>query len=118
MSESNPKVQLLKIAYRAFNNRNLAEALQTMKPDVIWPNGMEGGVVLGHEGVRNYWTRQWGMIDPHVDPIAFTKSDDGKIIVTVHQVVKDLDGKVILDQQVTHTYSFANGLISSMEIGN
>src|SRR5579859_1541660 len=60
--------ELLKKAYAAFNARDLDGALATMKPDVVWPNGMEGGVVHGHEGVRSYWTRQWGMIDPHVDP--------------------------------------------------
>jgi hypothetical protein len=24
-----------------------------------WANGMEGGHVVGHDGVRNYWTRHW-----------------------------------------------------------
>ena len=45
-------VELLKKAYSAFNARDLDGALATMQPDVVWPNGMEGGVVHGHEGVR------------------------------------------------------------------
>jgi len=26
----------------------------------MWANGMEGGHVHGHDGVRNYWTRPMG----------------------------------------------------------
>jgi len=107
---------LLKKAYAAFNARDLDRALATMQPDVEWPNGMEGGFVHGHEGVRAYWTRQWGMIDPHVDPVSFEVDSEGKIDVGVHQVVRDLSGKVLLDRMVHHAYSLQGGLISSMEI--
>jgi hypothetical protein len=27
--------------------------------------GMEGRRVHGHEAVRDYWTRQWNLVDPH-----------------------------------------------------
>ena len=107
--------ELLKAAYSAFNARDIDGALATMKPDVAWPNGMEGGTVHGHEGVRAYWTRQWGMIDPHVDPVSFDDSD-GRIVVSVHQVVRELSGKVLMDRMVEHVYSLKDGLISSMEI--
>lgn len=107
---------LLEQAYAAFNARDLDGALATMTPDVEWPNGMEGGTVHGHEGVRDYWTRQWGMIDPHVDPVGFKDDVDGRIVVSVHQVVRELSGKVLLDRMVEHVYSLRDGLISSMEI--
>lgn len=109
-------IELLKRAYAAFNARDLNGALATMKPDVVWPNGMEGGVVHRHDGVRTYWTRQWGMIDPHVDPVDFKEQSDGRIAVSVHQVVRDLSGKVLMDRMVEHVYSVKDGLISSMEI--
>jgi ketosteroid isomerase-like protein len=108
--------ELLKKAYAAFNARDIDGALATMKPDVAWPNGMEGGTVHGHEGVRAYWTRQWGMIDPHVEPVGFKDDSDGRLVVSVHQVVRDLSGKVLLDRMVEHVYSLKDGLISSMEI--
>ena len=56
-------------AYAAFNVRDIDAVLAVMHADVDWPNGMEGGRVHGHHGVRDYWTRQWGMIDPHVEPM-------------------------------------------------
>ena len=108
--------ELLKKAYAAFNARDLDAALATMRPDVVWPNGMEGGVVHGHEGVRAYWTRQWGMIDPNVDPVGFKDESAGRIAVSVHQVIRDLAGKVMMDRMVEHVYSLKDGLISSMEI--
>jgi len=108
--------ELLKKAYAAFNARDLDGALATMKPDVVWPNGMEGGVVHGHEGVRAYWTRQWGMIDPHVDPTGFNEDSDRRIAVSVHQVVRDLSGKVLMDRTVEHVYTLEDGLIRSMDI--
>jgi hypothetical protein len=108
--------ELLTRAYEAFNARDLDGALETMNSDVVWPNGMEGGVVHGHEGVRAYWTRQWGMINPHVDPVEFNQDASGRITVSVHQVVRDLLGKVLVDRMVEHVYTLNNGLIQSMDI--
>lgn len=108
--------ELLKRAYAAFNARDLDGALRTMQPDVVWPNGMEGGVVHGHEGVRAYWTRQWGMINPHVDPVSFNEEAPGRIAVSVHQVVRELSGKILFDRTVKHVYTLKDGLIQSMDI--
>jgi ketosteroid isomerase-like protein len=109
-------IELLKRAYDAFNRRDLGAALATMAVDVAWPNGMEGGIVHGHEGVRAYWTRQWSMIDPHVDPMMFSDESDGRIAIEVHQVVRDSSGNVLQDRMVEHVYTVSNGLISNMEI--
>jgi len=110
------KVVLLRKAYQSFNARDIDGALATMQPDVEWPNGMEGGTVHGHDGVRQYWTRQWGMLDPHVEPKSFDLDAAGRVVVGVHQVVRDLSGKVLLDRMVEHVYSMEGGLIRSMEI--
>jgi ketosteroid isomerase-like protein len=107
---------LLKQAYAAFNARDLERALSTMRPDVEWPNGMEGGTVHGHEGVRQYWTRQWGMINPHVDPVSFGLDGSGHVVVGVHQVVRELSGKLLLDRMVQHVYQMKDGLIQRMTI--
>jgi hypothetical protein len=107
---------VIKEAYRAFNARELDAALAIMHPNVEWPNGMEGGLVYGHDGVRDYWTRQWGMIDPHVKPVRLTADGAGRVVVEVHQVVRDLSGKVLHDRTVEHVYCFEDGLIRGMEI--
>ena len=102
--------------YAAFNARDIDTVLAVLAPDVEWPNGMEGGYVHGHQAVRDYWTRQFTLIDPHVDPIRFDIEEDGRTAVTVHQVVRDLAGQVIADSIVEHVYRIENGVIRHMEI--
>jgi ketosteroid isomerase-like protein len=110
--------ELLRGAYAAFNARDIERALVLMHPDVDWPNGMEGGRVHGHDEVRSYWTRQFGLIDSHVEPERFEQLEDGRVAVRVHQLVRSLDGDVLLDGYVTHTYSFRDGLVERMEISS
>ena len=109
-------VETIKKLYAAFNSRDINACLCGMQPNVEWPNGMEGGTVCGHDGVRAYWTRQWGMIDPHVDPIKITADGRGRIVVSVHQVIRELSGKVLMDRMVEHVYSLEEGLVRGMEI--
>lgn len=110
--------ELLIAAYANFNARAIDAVLESMHPDVDWPNGMEGGRVLGRDGVREYWTRQWGLISPQVEPISFSSNDDGSIAVSVHLVVRDLAGMPLVDEMVEHVYRIESGLISRMDIGS
>jgi ketosteroid isomerase-like protein len=86
------EVELLKLLYARFNARDMETVLTAMHEDVVWANGMEGGYVDGRDGVRSYWTRQWAMIDPHVEPVEFSSGSDGEALVEVHQIVRDLQG--------------------------
>jgi len=110
------EVQLLRRVYAAFNQRENETVLASMHSDVDWPNGMEGGRVLGKAAVRDYWTRQFTMLDPCVEPQAFAAEQDGRICVEVHQVVHDMGGNLLVDQIIQHVYAIRDGLIQSMEI--
>ncbi len=77
---------LIEQAYSAFNKRDIDGALALMTQDVSWPKASEGGKVVGKEEIRAYWTRQWGEFDPHVEPLAITEGDGGKVRVRVHQL--------------------------------
>lgn len=110
------EIDLLKHVYNRFNARDMDTVLAAMQDDVMWANGMEGGHVQGRDGVRSYWTRQWAMVDPHVDPVRFSTSPDGAIVVEVHQVVRDLEGKLLVDQMVGHIFRLENGLIKRFDI--
>jgi hypothetical protein len=112
----NDEHQLLRLAYREFNTRNIDNVLALMHPEVEWANGMEGGHVHGTEAVRAYWTRQFGMLDPHVEPMRIERIGDNQFEVEVHQVVHDLKGNLLLDTVVYHTYRICNGLIERMDI--
>jgi ketosteroid isomerase-like protein len=108
--------QRLTELYAAFNRRDIPAVLAWLAPDVLWPNGWEGGTVRGHQQVRDYWTRQWLEIDPTVVPVGFDTGDDGRVAVTVHQVVRDHAGTTIADETVVHVYRFAEDLVRDMEI--
>jgi hypothetical protein len=116
--DTSSEAQLLQKAYTAFNARNIDAVLQLMHPDVDWPNGMEGGRVHGHNGVREYWTRQWKSLDPKVQPLGFSHAQPGRTVVEVRQIVHDVQGTLLIDQIVKHVYVIEGGLIRSMEIQN
>lgn len=108
---------LLARMYEAFNARDIDAVLRVLHPNVRWPNGWEGGYVIGHDAVRDYWIRQWAAIDPTVTPQAFEELPGGDIKVRVCQLVRDRTGSLLSDKMVTHTYAFTSGQIRSMEIG-
>jgi hypothetical protein len=111
------EVEFLTHVYERFNVRDMETVLAAMHEDVMWANGMEGGHVHGRNGVRSYWTRQWAMIDPQVVPVGFSIGQRGEVIVEVHQVVHDLEGKLLIDQMVVHIFQIENGLIRRFDIG-
>ena len=108
---------LIEQAYSAFNRRDIDGALALMTPYVSWPKASEGGRVVGKEEIRAYWTRQWREFDPHVEPLAITAADDGKVRVRVHQLVRSLQGEVLSDSEVLHVFTVNAGLIAAMDLG-
>jgi hypothetical protein len=108
--------RLIERLYRAFNDRDIDALVAQMTEDVDWPNAWEGGRAHGHEGVRDYWTRQWAAIDPTVEPGAVTTRPDGKVAVDVHQVVRSRDGTLLAEGVVVHVYSFRDALIARMDV--
>jgi hypothetical protein len=114
---TNTKV-LIEQAYSAFNKRDIDGALALMTEDVSWPKASEGGGIVGKEEIRAYWTRQWGEFDGHVEPLTITEEDGCRIRVSVHQIVRNLEGNVLSDSEVLHIFTVRNGLIAAMNLGD
>jgi hypothetical protein len=108
--------QLLRDLYAAFNSRDVDAVLGAMAADVDWPNAWEGGRLHGHDGVRDYWLRQWAAIHPTVEPVAFRERPDGTVAVDVDQVVCGLDGMLLAAARVVHVYVFRAGLVARMDV--
>jgi hypothetical protein len=108
--------ELLRAMYDGFNARDIDAVLASMSDDVDWPNAWEGGRLIGHDAVRDYWTRQWAAIDPRVDPLEIGPRADGRVEVQVRQLVRDLDGKVLADGTVVHVYEIRSGLVARMDV--
>ena len=109
--------QFLQNLYDAFNKREIETIISKMHPDVKWANGLEGGFVYGRDAVREYWTNQFKAIEPELETLKFELDEQGRSVVTVHQIVKDLEGNVLVDTQVRQIFTIEDDLISLYEIG-
>jgi ketosteroid isomerase-like protein len=116
-------VELLKRIYDRFNARDIDAALSMLADNVAWANGMDGGHIHGREAVREYWTRQWSMVSPHVEPVSFHRTADGAIVAEVRQTVRDLEGKPLQgqthglkDKTVGHVFRLREGKVARFDI--
>ena len=113
----NSNRQFLQNLYDAFNKREIETLISLMRPDVKWANGLEGGFVHGRDAVREYWTNQFKAIQPELETLKFETDENNRNIVIVHQIVKDLEGNVLVDTEVRQIFTIEDGLISLYEIG-
>jgi ketosteroid isomerase-like protein len=111
-----PQIERIREAYAAFNARDIDAALALMTPDVAWPRAFKGGFVQGPQAVGAYWAEQWTEINPHVEPVSFHPEEARRVLVEVHQVVRDLAGTVLADEYVGHRFTMKDGLIQRMEV--
>ncbi|MDE1150471.1 MAG: nuclear transport factor 2 family protein [Azospirillaceae bacterium] len=118
-------VELLKRLYDRFNARDIDGVLIALADDVAWANGMEGGHVHGREAVREYWTRQWAIVSPRVEPVGFHRTADGAIVAEVRQSVFDLEGRPLQgqthglkDKTLAHVFRLREGKVVRFDIGD
>ena len=109
--------QFLQDLYEAFNNGELETIISVMHPDVKWANGVEGGFVYGRDAVRDYWTKQYKVIQVQLEPLKFETDEDNRDVVTAHQIVRDLQGNLLADSTIQQIFAIDNHLISLYEIG-
>jgi ketosteroid isomerase-like protein len=116
-------VELIQRIYDRFNARDIDGVLAALADDVTWANGMDGGHVHGREAVREYWTRQWTMVSPHVEPVSFHRAKDSAIVAEVRQSVSDLQGNPLQgqanglkDKMVGQVFCFREGKLARFDI--
>lgn len=114
-------VEMLTHIYDRFNARDIESVLAA--DDVVWANGMDLGHAHGRNAVRDYWTRQWAMVSPRVEPIGFRRTSDDTIVVEVRQSVRDLEGKPLQgqthglkDKTVRHVFRLRDGKVARFDI--
>ncbi|CAN5390913.1 nuclear transport factor 2 family protein [soil metagenome] len=109
--------QFLQDLYDAFNKREIETIISLMRSDVKWANGLEGGFVYGRDAVREYWTNQFKDIQPELETLDFETDEQNRNVVTVHQIVRDLQGNLLAEMTVRQIFTIEDGLISVYEIG-
>lgn len=117
------EIKTVERMYERFNARDIDGVLAALTDDVAWANGMEGGHVHGLEAVRDYWTRQWAMVSPHVEPVAFRRGANGAVVADALQSVRDLEGNPLegqthglKDKTVGHVFHFRQGKVARFDI--
>jgi ketosteroid isomerase-like protein len=119
---SEQAVQMIKRIYNCFNARDIDGVLGVLSDDVAWANGMDGGHVHGHAALRDYWTRQWAVVSPNVEPVSFRPAEAGVVAVEVIQTINDLDGRPLAeshglaDKTVVHVFRLNDGKITRFDI--
>jgi nuclear transport factor 2 (NTF2) superfamily protein len=104
----------LRALYQAFNDRDLDAVVAAMTPDVDWPNGWEGGRLLGREEVRRYWERQWAEVRPTTIVTKISERADGTVAVRVRQVFRDPVGALLARSDVVHVFELEGPLVKRM----
>ena len=56
-----------------------------------WANGVDGGYVYGHSGLKVYRTRQFKLVNSNVTPL-ISDTENEAVKIKVHQIVHDLNG--------------------------
>ncbi len=109
--------QFLQSLYAAFNNREIETIISVMHPDVKWANGLEGGFVYGCDAVREYWTNQFKAIQVRLETLKFETDEKNRNVVTVHQIVRDLQGNLLVDTTIEQIFIIENNVLVLYEIG-
>jgi len=102
--------------YKNFNDRKIDLVIAKMDDNVKWANGMDGGYVYGHGGVKEYWTRQFMQVNANVSPLKIDVENE-VVKIRVHQVVHDLNGNQLADEVVYHLFHLKGNKIIAFEIG-
>ncbi|WP_309744644.1 MULTISPECIES: nuclear transport factor 2 family protein [unclassified Chamaesiphon] len=105
--------QFLQNLYAAFNKGDLETIISVMHPDVKWANGVAGGFVYGRDAVREYWTNQYQVIQVQLEALKFETDENNRNVVTVHQIVRDLQGNLLVDTTVEQIFTIENGALAS-----
>lgn len=105
---------LLRQAYAAYNHQDLDALVALVSDDVDWPDGPRR--LHGKAQVRAYWTQQWSAARTHDQPVSLTRHHDGRVAVTIDQVVRTPDGIVTSRGRFLHLHRLQAGRLTAMHL--
>ena len=111
------RVERIRGLYQAFNDRDLDGVTAAMAADVDWPNGWEGGRLVGRDSVRAYWERQWAQVRIMTVVRRVSERADETVEAKVRLVVRDPAGAVLSRSDAVHVYTFTGDLVQRMTAG-
>ena len=102
-------------AYKSYNEGDLEGLLRVMCEDVNFMNALTGGRIKGHAEMREFWALQQTSLEVQTEPIRIYEEADGKTVVLVREVMREVGGALLLDQEMEHVFTFRDGLVERMD---
>jgi len=101
-------------AYKSYNERDIDALLELMCEDVNWSNALTGDRIRGRAEMREVWKLQWTSLEVLTEPIRIYE-EDGKTVVLVREVMREVGGHLLMDQEMEHVFTFRDGLVERMD---
>ena len=101
-------------AYKSYNERDIDALLELMCEDVNWANALTGDRIRGRAEMREVWLLQWTSLEVETEPIRIYE-EDGRTVVLVREIMREVGGQLLLDQEMEHVFTFRDGLVERME---
>jgi ketosteroid isomerase-like protein len=111
-----PCEDLVRRAYRAFNDRDIEAAVALMHPEVSWPDATTGEIIRGSHALRWHWRTVFGHMHPILELDDLRERSDGLLEAVVRHILRDPDGTVLQDDRLVHLFTIEDGLIKRVEI--
>jgi ketosteroid isomerase-like protein len=102
-------------AYKSYNERDLEALLPLMCEDVNWANPLTGDRIRGREEMRRIWELQWTSLSVQTEPIRIYEELDGKTVVVVREILHEAGGRLLMDQEMEHVFTWRDGRVARMD---
>jgi len=102
-------------AYKSYNERDIDGLLKLMCEDVDWSNALTGDRIKGHAEMRKVWLLQWTSINPQTEPIDIYEDAEGRTVVLVREILREVSGRLLMDQEMEQVFTFRDGLVARMD---
>ena len=102
-------------AYKSYNERDLEALLPLMCEDENWANPLTGDRIRGREEMRKIWELQWTSLSVQTEPIRIYEESDGKTVVVVREILHEAGGRLLMDQEMEHVFTWRDGRVARMD---
>jgi hypothetical protein len=107
---------LIKKAYEAFNSQDIKSAITTFHENIEFQKEFNGNYLKNQNQIIEHWTNGWKEFSVKDKPINIIERTDNKFEVTVHQIVKDKQGKILSDGILKHIFTIQDNLLLRLDI--
>jgi len=76
---------------------------------------LTGDRIKGHAEMRKVWLLQWTSLNPQTEPIDIYEDAEGRTVVLVREILREVSGRLLMDQEMEQVFTFRDGLVARMD---